>query len=77
MSFSNLITKKVPDEIDFRDTKDVPLENNSKNELLERIQRERANDLPLEQKLEVVDLNKLDAIPLTSEENNANNKTII
>lgn len=77
VSFSNLITKKVPDEIDFRDTKDVPLENNSMNELLERIQKERANDLPLVQKLEVVDLNKLDAIPLTSEENNANNKTKI
>ena len=77
VSFNNLITKKVPDEIDFRDTKDVPLENNSMNELLERIQKERANDLPLVQKLEVVDLNKLDAIPLTSEENNDNNKTKI
>ena len=77
VSFTNLITKKVPDEIDFRDTKDVPLENNSMNELLERIQRERANDVPLEQKLEVVDLNKLDTISLTNEENNANNKTKI
>ena len=77
VSFTNLITKKVPDEIDFRDTKDVPLENNSMNELLERIQRERANDVPLEQKLEVVDLNKLDTMPLTNEENNANNKTKI
>ena len=77
VSFSNLITKRVPDEIDFRDTKDVPLENNSMNELLERIQRERANDVPLEQKLEVVDLNKLDTMPLTNEENNANNKTKI
>ena len=62
VSFSNLITKKVPDEIDFRDTKDVPLENNSMNELLERIQRERASDVPLVQKLEVIDLNKFDVI---------------
>ena len=68
VSFSNLITKKVPDEIDFRDTKDVPLENNSMNELLERIQRERASDVPLVQKLEVIDLNKFD-VPLTSVEN--------
>ena len=70
VSFNNLITKKVPDEIDFRDTKDVPLENNSMNELLERIQKERANDVSLVQKLEVVDLNKFDApLPLTREEN--------
>jgi hypothetical protein len=87
VSFSNLITKKVPDEIDFRDAKDVPLENNSMNELLERIQKERANDVSLVQKLEVVDLNKLDTMPLINEEdvnilekehvNNANNKTKI
>ena len=87
VSFSNLITKKVPDEIDFRDTKDIPLENNSMNELLERIQKERANDVPLVQKLELVDLNKLDTMPLINEEdvniiekedvNNANSKTKI
>ena len=87
VSFSNLITKKVPDEIDFRDAKDVPLENNSMNELLERIQKERANDVSLVQKLEVIDLNKLDTMPLINEEdvnilekedvNNANNKTKI
>jgi len=68
VSFTNLITKKVPETIDFRDTKDVPLENNSMNELLERIQKERNTILPLPQKLEVVDLDKFDA-PLISEEN--------
>jgi type III secretory pathway component EscV len=47
VSFSNLITKKVPETIDFSETKDSPLENNSMNELLERIQRERNNDLPM------------------------------
>lgn len=47
VSFSNLITKKVPDAIDFSETKDTPLENNSMNELLERIQRERNNDVPM------------------------------
>ena len=47
VSFSNLITKKVPDAIDFSETKDSPLENDSMNELLERIQRERNNDVPV------------------------------
>jgi hypothetical protein len=47
VSFSNLITKKVPETIDFSETKDSPLENNSMNELLERIQRERNNDVPI------------------------------
>ena len=45
--FTNLITKKVPEAIDFSETKDTPLENNSMNELLERIQKERNNDVPL------------------------------
>ena len=77
VSFTNLITKKVPEAIDFSETKDTPLENNSMNELLERIQRERANDVPLPQKLEVIDLNKFDApvpIPLTGEEKDKENE---
>jgi len=85
VSFSNLITKKVPETIDFSETKDTPLENNSMNELLERIQRERNNDVPILMpsinvsntnenqnlnQLEVVDLNKFDApLPLINEEN--------
>ena len=47
VSFSNLITKKVPEAIDFSETKDSPLENDSMNELLEKIQRERNNDVPV------------------------------
>jgi hypothetical protein len=85
VSFSNLITKKVPETIDFSETKDSPLENNSMNELLERIQRERNNDVPMlmpsisvsntntnQNQLEVVDLNKFDApLPLINEENSS------
>jgi hypothetical protein len=85
VSFSNLITKKVPETIDFSETKDTPLENNSMNELLERIQRERNNDVPMTSinvlntnsnenqnlnQLELVDLDKFDApLPLINEEN--------
>jgi hypothetical protein len=68
VSFTNLITKKVPEAIDFSETKDSPLENNSMNELLERIQRERNSDVPFLQKLELVDLNKFDT-PINIEEN--------
>ncbi len=80
VSFTNLITKKVPYENDFRDSKDVPLENNSMNELLERIQRERNTVIPIlnpipnsnsnsnSNKLELVDLNKFDTT-LINEEN--------
>jgi hypothetical protein len=83
VSFSNLITKKVPEAIDFSETKDSPLENDSMNELLERIQRERNNDVPMlmpsisvqnqnqnPNTLELVDLDKFDApLPLINEEN--------
>ena len=72
VSFTNLIAKKVPEAIDFSEIKDTPLENNSMNELLERIQKERNNDvpniIPIPNKLELVDLNKFDT-PLIMEEN--------
>jgi hypothetical protein len=76
VSFTNLIAKKVPEAIDFSEIKDTPLENNSMNELLERIQKERNNDVPNiipipnpnPNKLELVDLNKFDT-PLIMEEN--------
>jgi type III secretory pathway component EscV len=84
-SFTNLITKRVPEAIDFSETKDTPLENNNINELLERIQRERNNDVPMPMPnisvsntnsnqninpLEVVDLDKFDtSLPLFNEEN--------
>jgi hypothetical protein len=76
-SFTNLITKRVPEAIDFSETKDTPLENNNINELLERIQRERNNDVPMpsisvsnqnQNNLEPVNLDKFD-IPLINEEN--------
>jgi len=80
-SFTNLITKRVPEAIDFSETKDTPLENNNINELLERIQRERNNDVPMPNisvsntnsnqninPLEVVDLDKFDT-PLINEKN--------
>jgi hypothetical protein len=85
VSFSNLITKKIPEAIDFSETKDSPLENDSMNELLERIQRERNNDVPMsmpvssigvqntntnQNQLELVDLDKFDApLPLITEVN--------
>ena len=88
VSFTNLITKKVPEAIDFSETKDTPLENNSMNELLERIQKERNNDVPLinpisiinpntnqnqnPNKLEVVDLNKFDTPQTLTIEENVN-----
>jgi hypothetical protein len=83
VAFTNFITKKVPEAIDFSETKDSPLENNSMNELLEKIQRERNIDVPIPiininpiinsipntNKLELVDLNKFDAsLPLINEE---------
>jgi hypothetical protein len=80
-SFTNLITKRVPEAINFSETKDTPLENNNINELLERIQRERNNDVPMPNisvsntnsnqninPLEVVDLDKFDT-PLINEKN--------
>jgi hypothetical protein len=77
-SFSNFNTTKFPEANDFSETKDSPLENNNINELLERIQRERNNIIPIlnpnpnpnsnSNKLELVDLNKFDT-PLLNEEN--------
>lgn len=46
-SFTNLMSKKNPESIDFSDSKDEPLENNKMNELLEKMQKERNNDLPI------------------------------
>ena len=74
-SFNNLMVKESPKTINFSDSKDTPLENNIMNELLEKMQKERNNDivksLPIDIKvdnnnnndaikIEVVDLNDLD-----------------
>ena len=59
VSFNELITLKKPDVIDFSDIKeDDPLTSNNMNELLERIQKERAINFPPLASVEVVDLNE-------------------
>ena len=73
-SFNNLMIKESPKTINFSDSKDKPLENNIMNELLEKMQKERNNDivksLPIDIKvdlkneaikLEIINLNDLKA----------------
>jgi hypothetical protein len=59
VSFSELITLKKPEVIDFSDVKeDEPLSSNNMNELLEKIQKERSITFPtIPPPIEVVDLN--------------------
>ena len=58
-SFNELITLKKPDVIDFSDIKeDDPLTTNNMNELLEKIQKERAINFPPLASVEVVDLSE-------------------
>ena len=59
VSFNELITLKKPEVIDFSDIKeDDPLTTNNMNELLEKIQKERAINFPiLAKSIDVVDLN--------------------
>jgi hypothetical protein len=59
VSFSELITLKKPEVIDFSDVKeDEPLTSNNMNELLEKIQKERSITFPtIPPPIEVVDLN--------------------
>ena len=57
VSFNELITLKKPEVIDFSDIKeDDPLTTNNMNELLEKIQKERAINFPPLASVEVVDL---------------------
>ena len=59
VSFNDLITLKKPEVIDFSDIKeDDPLTTNNMNELLERIQKERAINFPPLASVEVVDLSE-------------------
>jgi len=59
VSFSELITLKKPEVIDFSDVKeDEPLSSNNMNELLEKIQKERSITFPPPPPIEVVDLNE-------------------
>jgi hypothetical protein len=63
VSFNELITLKKPEIIDFSDVKeDEPLTSNNMNELLEKIQKERAINFPPPStsiaSIEVVDLSE-------------------
>ena len=59
VSFNDLITLKKPEVIDFSDIKeDDPLTTNNMNELLEKIQKERAINFPPLASVEVVDLSE-------------------
>ena len=74
MSFNELITLKKPEVIDFSDIKeDDPLTTNNMNELLERIQKERAINFPPLASVEVVDLSEDNLIKEEDSQINSNN----
>jgi hypothetical protein len=75
VSFSNLITKKIPEAIDFSETKDSPLENDSMNELLERIQRERNNDVPVPVPVSSIGIQNININTNTNTNTNPNTNT--
>lgn len=69
VSFNELLTLKKPEVIDFSDIKeDDPLTTNNMNELLERIQKERAINFPPLASVEVVDLSEDNLIKEEEEE---------
>ena len=57
VSFNELITLKKPEVIDFSDIKEEPITSNNMDELLERMQKERAINFPPLASVEVVDIN--------------------
>jgi len=62
VSFNDLITLKKPEVIDFSDIKEEdPLTTNNMNELLEKIQKERAINFP-PPPIEVVDLSEINLV---------------
>ena len=74
VSFNDLITLKKPEVIDFSDIKeDDPLTTNNMNELLERIQKERAINFPPLASVEVVDLSEDNLIKEEVSQFNVNN----
>ena len=74
VSFNELITLKKPEVIDFSDIKeDDPLTTNNMNELLERIQKERAINFPPLASVEVVDLSEDNFIKEEDSQINSNN----
>jgi hypothetical protein len=58
VSFNELITLKKPEVIDFSDIKEEPITSNNMDELLERMQKERAINFPPLASVEVVDLSE-------------------
>ena len=74
VSFNELLTLKKPEVIDFSDIKeDDPLTTNNMNELLERIQKERAINFPPLASVEVVDLSEDTLIKEEDSQINSNN----
>lgn len=77
-SFNELITLKKPDVIDFSDIKeDDPLTTNNMNELLEKIQKERAINFPPLASVEVVDLSEDNLIKEEEEDSQINSNNSV
>ena len=78
VSFNELITLKKPEVIDFSDIKeDDPLTTNNMNELLERIQKERAINFPPLASVEVVDLSEDNLIKEEEEDSQINSNNSV
>ena len=78
MSFNELLTLKKPEVIDFSDIKeDDPLTTNNMNELLERIQKERAINFPPLASVEVVDLSEDNLIKEEEEDTQINSNNSV
>ena len=78
VSFNELITLKKPEVIDFSDIKeDDPLTTNNMNELLEKIQKERAINFPPLASVEVVDLSEDNLIKEEEEDSQINSNNSV
>ena len=78
VSFNELLTLKKPEVIDFSDIKeDDPLTTNNMNELLERIQKERAINFPPLASVEVVDLSEDNLIKEEEEDTQINSNNSV
>ena len=78
VSFNELLTLKKPEVIDFSDIKeDDPLTTNNMNELLERIQKERAINFPPLASVEVVDLSEDNLIKEEEEDSQINSNNSV
>ena len=78
VSFNELLTLKKPEVIDFSDIKeDDPLTTNNMNELLEKIQKERAINFPPLASVEVVDLSEDNLIKEEEEDSQINSNNSV